>query len=132
MDAIVVGRATFEADNPRLDVRLPGIEQRSPQRWLLTHRAAPEGWHALVSPAAISAMPNPQYLMVEGGAATARAFLAAGLVDRLLIYRASCTVGGPGPALPELTAAALAQSAYWHRTDTRPLGNDTLDVYDRA
>ena len=132
MDAIVVGRGTLEADKPSLDVRLPGIEQRSPQRWLLTHMAAPEGWHVLASPAAISAMDGIQYLMVEGGAATARAFLAAGLVDRLLIYRAPRTVGGPGPALPELTAAALAQSAYWHRTDTRPLGNDTLDVYDRA
>ena len=132
MDAIVVGRGTLAADNPTLDVRLPGIEARSPARWLLSHTDAPAGWHTLASPAAITAMPDTQYLMVEGGAATARAFLAAGLVDRLLLYRAPHHVGGPGSALPELTAPALAQNPDWQWTDTRPLGNDTLDLYERA
>lgn len=131
MDAIVVGRGTLTADQPALDVRLPGIEARSPQRWLLSHAAAPAGWRTLNSPAAIAALPDTQYLMVEGGAATARAFLAAGLVDRLLLYRAPHEVGGPGPALPELTGPVLARSDDWHRTDTRLLGNDTLDVYER-
>ena len=41
---------------PRLDVRLEGLEARSPPRWVLTNGAAPEGWHALASPADISAM----------------------------------------------------------------------------
>ncbi|MBX9643764.1 MAG: bifunctional diaminohydroxyphosphoribosylaminopyrimidine deaminase/5-amino-6-(5-phosphoribosylamino)uracil reductase RibD, partial [Novosphingobium sp.] len=54
MDAIVVGSGTLRADQPRLDVRLPGIEHRSPERWLLTHGAAPPGWHALPTPQAIA------------------------------------------------------------------------------
>ena len=132
MDAILVGRGTLEADQPRLDVRLPGIEARSPARWLLTQGSAPEGWSALPDPAAIAAMTGVQYLMVEGGAQTARAFLAAGLVDRLLLYRAPRNVGGDGPALPELTKDALAASSEWQLADTRQLGNDTLQVYDRA
>lgn len=132
MDAIVVGRGTLEADQPRLDVRLPGLEPRSPERWLLTRTGAPAGWRALASPAAIGAMGQAQYLMVEGGAETARAFLAAGLVDRMLLYRAPRAVGGDGAALPELGPAALAVDPAWHQTDTRPLGNDTLDVYERA
>lgn len=132
MDAIVVGRGTLEADQPWLDVRLSGIENRSPARWLLTHGTAPQGWQALPSPAAISGMAGVQYLMVEGGAGAARAFLNAGLVDRLLLYRAPYEVGGSCAALPELTAVALTANSVWRLSDTRPLGNDTVQVYDRA
>jgi diaminohydroxyphosphoribosylaminopyrimidine deaminase/5-amino-6-(5-phosphoribosylamino)uracil reductase len=131
-DAILVGSGTLTADNPRLDVRLPGIEERSPERWLLTRGAAPAGWRALPSPVDLGVMLPAQTLMVEGGAETARAFLSAGLVDRLLLYRAPLTFGGTGPALPELTAAALAANPAWRRTDQRPLGNDRLDVYERG
>ncbi len=132
MDAIVVGRGTLEADAPRLDVRLPGLAARSPERWLLTHGAAPSGWRALTSPAAIGSMADAQYLMVEGGAETARAFLSAGLIDRMLLYRAPHAVGGVGPALPELGPAELAADTAWARIDTRQLGNDRLDVYERS
>ena len=132
MDAIVVGSGTLRADNPTLDVRLPGIEGRSPARWLLTRGQAPAGWQALSSPQAISTLTAVQYLMVEGGAETARAFLAAGLIDRLLLYRAPGVVGGEGAALPELTEAALPADPAWQRTDTRQLGNDRLDVYEHS
>ena len=132
MDAIVVGTGTLRADSPRLDVRLPGIEQRSPERWLLTHGQAPEGWHPLPSPRAIAEMEGVQYLMVEGGAGAARAFLDANLIDRLLLYRAPCVVAGDGPALPQLTRAALAADPCWRLADTRALGNDSVDLYERA
>ncbi len=132
MDAIVVGRGTLEADAPMLDARLSGLEARSPERWLLTSGATPDGWRTLSAPAAIGGMGTAQYLMVEGGAQTARAFLTAGLVDRLLLYRAPRAVGGDGPALPELAEAALAADPAWALTDRRPLGNDTLDVYHRS
>ena len=132
MDAILIGRGTLIADKPQLDVRLPGLEDRSPQRWLLTRGEAPEGWQALPAPEALAALLPAQYLMVEGGAETARAFLAAGLVDRMMLYRAPLSLGGNLPALPELTEAALAGSPDWTRTDHRQLGNDTLCVYERA
>ena len=70
--------------------------------------------------------------MVEGGAQTARAFLEAGLVDRMLLYRAPLTAGGDGPALPELDPAAIAHSGRWVLGARRTLGNDTLEVYERS
>lgn len=130
MDAILVGSGTLRADNPRLDVRLPGIEDRSPERWLLTRGEALAGWKAIASPDEIASILPAQYLMVEGGAQTARAFLAAGLVDRMLLYRAPIAISGDVPRLPELTAPALAGSAAWQHIDSRPLGSDTLDVYE--
>ena len=132
MDAILVGTGTLKADHPRLDVRLPGIAERSPARWLLTTGTAPQGWQSLPSPQAIAGLDGVQYLMVEGGAGAARAFLDAGLVDRLLLYRAHRTVGGQGPALPELSRAGLEANPAWRLTDTRPLGNDSVDLYERS
>ncbi len=40
-DAILVGGATLRADDPRLDVRLPGLETRGPRRFVLTREARP-------------------------------------------------------------------------------------------
>ena len=84
-DAILVGGGTLRADQPRLDVRLPGLEERSPARWVLTRGAAPAGWSAIASPQGIATMADVQYLFIEGGAAAAAAFLAADLVDRILL-----------------------------------------------
>ena len=41
-DMILVGRGTYLADWPKLDVRLPGLEERSPRRALLTGGEAVE------------------------------------------------------------------------------------------
>src|SRR3546814_6371796 len=41
-DMLLVGRGTYEADGPRLDVSLPGLEERSPRRAILTRGATVE------------------------------------------------------------------------------------------
>jgi diaminohydroxyphosphoribosylaminopyrimidine deaminase/5-amino-6-(5-phosphoribosylamino)uracil reductase len=125
-DAILVGGGTLRADAPRLDVRLAGLESRSPRRFILTSGAAPDGWTALSVPGEIAGM-DAQYLMVEGGAQVAEAFLAAGLVDRLLLYRAPVEFGQGIPGFRN--AGPSGAPAGWRLADRRALGSDTLEVY---
>jgi diaminohydroxyphosphoribosylaminopyrimidine deaminase / 5-amino-6-(5-phosphoribosylamino)uracil reductase len=104
-DAILVGAGTVRADDPSLTVRLPdgerGPEDTEPLRIVLG--AAPAG--AAIRPCLelsgdlgailedLGARGVLQ-LMVEGGAAVAGAFHAAGLVDRYVLYLAPALFGG--------------------------------------
>lgn len=131
-DAILVGRGTCEADTPRLDVRLPGLEDRSPKRLLLTHGEAPEGWTGVASPESSDALVGVDSILVEGGAQTAAAFLAADRIDRLLLYRAPILIGGRS-ALADIGLATLDDAhGRWRLADSRMLGSDRLDVYERV
>jgi diaminohydroxyphosphoribosylaminopyrimidine deaminase/5-amino-6-(5-phosphoribosylamino)uracil reductase len=128
--AILVGRGTFEADAPKLDVRLPGLEDRSPKKLLLTSGAAPDGWTAIASPEAIEGVDS---ILVEGGAGAASAFLTADRVDRLLLYRAPILIGGGKAALGDIGLTDLADAhGRWRLSDSRLLGSDRLDVYERV
>jgi diaminohydroxyphosphoribosylaminopyrimidine deaminase/5-amino-6-(5-phosphoribosylamino)uracil reductase len=128
--AILVGRGTLEVDDPKLDVRLPGLEARSPKRLLLTRGMAPTGWTAVDSPESIAGVDS---VLVEGGAAAASAFLAADRVDRLLLYRAPILIGGGRPALGDIGLTDLTDAhGRWGLTDSRLLGSDRLDVYERV
>ncbi|MCW4462254.1 bifunctional diaminohydroxyphosphoribosylaminopyrimidine deaminase/5-amino-6-(5-phosphoribosylamino)uracil reductase RibD [Sphingomonas sp. BT-65] len=130
-EAILVGRGTLEADSPRLDVRLPGLEDRAPRRILLSSYAA-EGWTTIAAPEVIATLDGVDHLFVEGGAQTATAFLRADLIDRLLLYRAPVLLGGK-PGLADLGLASLADAhGRWRLIDTRMLGSDRLEVYERA
>lgn len=132
-DAILVGGGTWRADNPRLDVRLPGLEGRSPRRVVLTQGASPDGAAAIAAPGDIAGLADAAYLYVEGGAATAAAFLAADLVDALHIYRAPIVIGDGLRSTGALGLADLAQAHGRWSLETRcQLGNDTFEAYVRT
>ena len=130
-DSIIVGRGTYDADAPRLEVRLAGLESRCPQRVLLTSGNAPAGWTVLAAPQDIGKL-AANSVLVEGGAGAASSFLAADLVDRLLIYRAPVLIGGGKPGLRDIGLVELAEAHdRWRSVDSRRLGPDRLDIYMR-
>lgn len=135
-DAILVGGGTWRADAPRLDVRLPGLEARSPRRVVLSRTLEGDGdgeLETIADPSAIARLDAVQYLYVEGGAQTAAAFLAADLVDRLELYRAPIVIGGGTPALGAIGLAYLAEAhGRWRLAERRQLGKDTYEAYERA
>jgi diaminohydroxyphosphoribosylaminopyrimidine deaminase/5-amino-6-(5-phosphoribosylamino)uracil reductase len=132
-DMILVGRGTYEADRPALDVRLPGIEDRSPRKALLTRGGDVEGWERLDRPEAVFGLQGVNDLLVEGGSATASAFLAADLVDRILIYRAPVLIGEGKSSVGYIGLTDLADAhGRWRLSDGRMLGIDRLEVYERV
>jgi diaminohydroxyphosphoribosylaminopyrimidine deaminase/5-amino-6-(5-phosphoribosylamino)uracil reductase len=133
-DAILVGAGTARMDRPGLDVRLDGLADRSPQPVVLgTDKDMPDHWLQIDEPAAIAGLADINWLLVEGGAKTAASFLAADLVDRLLLYRAPIIIGGGLTAIADIGLEKLGEAhGHWRRTDQRQLGQDMLEIYDRA
>ena len=70
-------------------------------------------------------------VLVEGGAWVAAAFLKAGLVDRLLLYRAPILLGIGKAALGEIGLDRLDDAhGRWRMTDARQLGKDRMELYE--
>jgi diaminohydroxyphosphoribosylaminopyrimidine deaminase / 5-amino-6-(5-phosphoribosylamino)uracil reductase len=125
-DAVAIGMGTFRADSPRLDAR--GVDAvRQPRRLVFGRGPLPGGADLeLVEgplPEELSrlAAEGVQSLLLEGGPTLASSFLAAGLVDKLLVFVAP-TVSGSGTSL----ADALAKPVALTRLEARPVGADVL------
>jgi diaminohydroxyphosphoribosylaminopyrimidine deaminase/5-amino-6-(5-phosphoribosylamino)uracil reductase len=132
-DMILVGRGTWLADRPRLDVRLPGLDQSSPRRALLTRGEPVDGWETLRDPKDVYRLHDVNELLVEGGSSTATAFLADDLVDRILIYRAPIIVGEGKSSFGYVGLDAIADAhGRWRFAGERALGVDRLEVYERV
>ena len=131
-DAILVGANTYRTDQPKLDVRIAGLQNRKPRRIILGSGDAPDGWEIIGSPHDIALL-DCNHLIVEGGAITATAFLRADLVDRLTIYRAPILIGAGKSCLGDIGLGQLGDAhRQWRLTDARQLGKDRFEVYERA
>ncbi len=131
-EAILVGGATWRADKPRLNVRLPGLEDRSPDRVLLTRGVAPDGVRVINRPEQIADLEGVLHLYVEGGAQTAASFLKADLVDELHLYQAPILIGDGLSSLGALGLANLSQAhGQWALAEARKLGSDRFTAYWR-
>jgi diaminohydroxyphosphoribosylaminopyrimidine deaminase/5-amino-6-(5-phosphoribosylamino)uracil reductase len=99
---------------------------------LLTRGEAVAGWEVLRDPRDIFGLHDVNDLLVEGGSATATAFLAEDLVDRILIYRAPIIVGEGKSSFGFVGLDGIADAhARWKMTREERLGVDRLEVYER-
>ena len=125
-DAVAVGMGTVRADSPRLDARdVPVV--RPPRRLAFGRGPLPEGSELELVEGPLDealrrlAAEGVQSLLLEGGPTLAAAFLAAGLVDKLLLFVAP-VLGGAGPGL----VAALPEPAALTWLTVRMVGEDAL------
>lgn len=131
-DAILVGGGTLRTDKPSLDVRLAGLEDRSPHKIALTSGEVPEGWQSIQRLEEVAGL-SFNTLFIEGGAATASAFLKAGLVDRLVLYRAPVLIGAGYACLDDIGVTDLARAhGQWQLCDSRKFGPDRFELYEAA
>lgn len=72
-------------------------------------------------------------VLIEGGGQVAAAFLKAGLVDRLSIYRGGLTLGADGrSAVGPLGLQKLDFAPRFSAISSRVMGGDTLETWRRA
>ena len=107
--AVAVGMGTVRADAPRLDARDVGAE-RQPRRLAFGRGPLPEGSELELRSGPLDAelralaADGVQSLLLEGGPTLATAFLAAGLVDKLLFFVAPVLAGEGLRSLGDLAA----------------------------
>jgi diaminohydroxyphosphoribosylaminopyrimidine deaminase/5-amino-6-(5-phosphoribosylamino)uracil reductase len=125
-DAVAVGMGTVRADNPRLDARDVGAV-RQPRRLAFGGGPLPEGSELELRSGPLDeelralGAEGVQSLLLEGGPTLATAFLAAGLVDKLLLFVAPVLAGGGAHAFGDLAAPL----DLLHRR-AEPCGEDVL------
>jgi diaminohydroxyphosphoribosylaminopyrimidine deaminase/5-amino-6-(5-phosphoribosylamino)uracil reductase len=72
-------------------------------------------------------------VLVEGGGTMARSLLATGLIDRLVWFHAPMIIGSGGrAAIAAAGGVDLAAAFRFVRREVRPVGDDVMEVYERA
>ena len=125
-DAVAVGMGTVRADDPALTARGVGAE-RQPRRLAFGNGPLPEGSELELRPGRLEdelaalAGEGLRSLLLEGGPTLAGAFLAARLVDKLMVFTAP-TVSSTGP----VAFGALQEPLALRHVSVERIGDDVL------
>jgi diaminohydroxyphosphoribosylaminopyrimidine deaminase / 5-amino-6-(5-phosphoribosylamino)uracil reductase len=127
LDAVAVGGGTARADRPRLDARGVDTPRGQPRRLVFSRGPLPDGLDLEVRSGPLDeelrllAAEGVQSLMLEGGPTVAAAFLAADLVDKVLVFVAPRLAGAGQPLV-----AALPSARTLSRLSSEAVGDDVL------
>jgi diaminohydroxyphosphoribosylaminopyrimidine deaminase/5-amino-6-(5-phosphoribosylamino)uracil reductase len=145
IDAILVGSQTVAIDNPRLTARSCDgrLHEHQPLRAVMGLRDVPPDaavrgedgrFHHLRTQDPAEALSvlfqaGARHVMVEGGSRIIAAFLAAGLVDELIVYQAPLILGSGKSTIADLGIRTLADAQHWDWDESgggamRRLGSD--------
>jgi diaminohydroxyphosphoribosylaminopyrimidine deaminase / 5-amino-6-(5-phosphoribosylamino)uracil reductase len=144
VDAVLVGTGTVLADDPRLTARLGGSDgpdlprEQQPLRVVVGTRPVPPDRHVLddAAPSLVLATrdldavlatltrADVQHVLLEGGPTLAGAFVAAGLVDRVVAYVAPALLGTGSPVLAGAGISTVAEALRLRTVDVTRLGDD--------
>ncbi|WP_420180806.1 bifunctional diaminohydroxyphosphoribosylaminopyrimidine deaminase/5-amino-6-(5-phosphoribosylamino)uracil reductase RibD [Paenarthrobacter sp. TA1.8] len=145
IDAILVGTGTVLVDDPRLTARTPDgeLSPHQPIRAVMGLRDVPQDAAVRGTDGRFVHLPTRdpaealgmlfeqgvRHLMVEGGSSILSTFLAADLVDELIVYLAPTLLGSGTPALNDLGITTLEDAQHWSWDEAgggavRILGND--------
>jgi diaminohydroxyphosphoribosylaminopyrimidine deaminase / 5-amino-6-(5-phosphoribosylamino)uracil reductase len=126
VDAVAVGMGTVRADEPMLTAREVGAVEQ-PRRLAFGRGPLPEGSELELRSGPLEeelralAEEGVRSLLLEGGPTLAGSFLAADLVDKLLVFVAPTLAGeGAGPV------AALPEPVRLHHLSPEAIGDDVL------
>lgn len=142
-DAIVVGTGTVLSDDPSLTARDgDALYEQQPVPVVIGSRATPDDaavrrhpqaalfydTHDLHAVLADLHARGIQSVFVEGGPTLASAFVAAGLVDRVLAYIAPVLLGGDRLALTDIGVESIDAAHRLTIDKWQPLGADLLAI----
>jgi len=125
VDAVAVGGRTARSDRPRLDARDVATPRGQPRRLVFSRGPAHGELELRSGPLEDElrslAAEGVQSLLLEGGPTLASSFLAADLVDKVMLFVAP-TLSGDGPGV----VAALPSARTLSRLQATAIGDDVL------